>query len=319
MKFKDLSESDKDLIVKVYKESDSRKVAQKTLSNKFDVSRRSIRTWSARLGQGQLAKNIVNPSNIMVYDIETSRVTFKAFWTGKQFVGHKQVKSDPTIISICWKWLGDDKIESLTWDKDHSDKGMMESFLKEYNKADMVIGQNNDNFDNRWINARAMKHNLKVNTYVKSFDIMKQNKKFARVISYSLDYNTKYCDVAFKQSHEGILMWDMVEDGTPAQQKEYLKKMVDYNEGDIISTEELYLRNRKYYGHKVHFGMLHGDKDSKKWSCPNCGSEGVNKCSRTATPAGTIQIVMDCGSCEVPYKISNRLYSNFMDYKYNEL
>jgi hypothetical protein len=40
----------------------------------------------------------------------------------------------------------------------------------------MVIGQNNDRFDNRWVNARAMKYDLEVNTFVRSFDIMKELK-----------------------------------------------------------------------------------------------------------------------------------------------
>ena len=69
---------------------------------------------------------------------------------------------------------------------------MLKSFLKAYNTADMVIGQNNDKFDNRWVNARAMKHNLDVNTLVKSFDIMKQTKKLFRLPSYSMDYITKF-------------------------------------------------------------------------------------------------------------------------------
>ena len=32
------------------------------------------------------------------------------------------------------------------------------------------------------------------------------------------------------------------------QKKEYLKKMVDYNKGDIVTTEELYLTLQPYFG-----------------------------------------------------------------------
>jgi len=166
---------------------------------------------------------------------------------------------------VCLRWLGKDKVHTLTWDKNHCDKAMLESFLKEYNKADLVIGQNNDKFDNRWLNTRASKFELDINTMVNSFDIMKQNKRLFRLPSYSMKFLCKYYDVPQKLEHEGIKMWDMIEDGNKNEQKEYLKKMVDYNIGDIISTEALYYRLRKYYNHKIHLGVKNGEA---KWTCP---------------------------------------------------
>ena len=65
----------------------------------------------------------------------------------------------------------------------------------------MVIGQNNDRFDNRWVNARAAKHNLFVNTFIKSFDIMKQTKRLFRLPSYSMAYIAKFFGLTLKQSH----------------------------------------------------------------------------------------------------------------------
>jgi hypothetical protein len=88
--------------------------------------------------------------------------------------------------------------------------------------------------------------------------------------------------------------------------------MVDYNVGDIVTTEELYLRLRKYFGHKVHFGVLHGEE---KWSCPNCGGTNVEFYKRTVTPAGTVQIIMKCKDDDVQYKITNKQYMSFLDFK----
>jgi len=315
MEFKELSESDIDLIKQVYNKIDSRTECQKILSKKFNVTKRSVRNWAKKLGFNGTKFTPDNHSKILVYDIETSRGVFKAFWTGKQYLGYKQMIKEPAIISISWKWLGEDKIFDLTWDKNHSEKDMVKEFLDHYNKADMLIGQNNDNFDNRWVQARAMKYGFDFNTYIRSFDIMKQNKRLFRVVSYSMDYVSKFLNVTFKQSHEGILMWDMIEDGTPAQQKEYLQKMVDYNKGDIITTEEIYLKNRKYYGHKVHFGVLNGEE---KYTCPNCGSSQIELYKTSITPAGTIQRIMKC-NCEVKYKISNKQYMNLLDYKIKNL
>lgn len=311
MKFKDLTESDVDLIKQIYKKIDSREECYSIISKKYNVGKRTVRNWAVKLDIGGARYNENLPFKILIYDIETSRGVFKAFWTGKQYLGYKSMVKEPKIISISWKWLGEDKIHHLTWDKDQSDRDMVKEFLVHYNSADMLIGQNNDNFDNRWVQARAMKYGFDFNTYLRSFDIMKQNKKLFRVVSYSMDYTAKFLNVTFKQSHEGIKMWDMIEDGTPEEQKEYLQKMVDYNVGDIVTTEEIYLKNRKYYGHKTHFGVLNGEE---KYTCPNCGSSNIELYKTTVTPAGTIQRVMKC-NCEVKYRLNNKQYMNFLDYK----
>lgn len=313
MKFKKLTQSDKDLIIRSYKKSkDSKEETQNTLADHFDVAPRTIRRWAKELQVGVMKKNVIDASRILVYDIETSRGEAKLFWTGKQYVGFNQFKKLPKIISISWKWLGEDTIYDLTWDKHQSDKEMLEIFLKEYNKAHMLIGQNNDRFDNRWINARAAKYDLDVNIFVRSFDIMKQAKSKFRLISYSMKFMCKYFGVEQKLSHEGMVMWDKIEDGTPEEQKEYLEKMVVYNRGDIISTEALYLRLRKYFNHKAHFGVFFG---GERFSCPDTGSNKVELESTTITPTGTIQRVMKSNITGVRYKVSNKQYMNFLDFK----
>lgn len=316
MRFKEMNQSDKDLIVRAYQQCDkkgeSREHMQKELANHFDVRPRAIRKWAKNLHVGVMAKNIINPSNILIYDIETSRTRAWVWWTGKQYISHQQLIDDPAIITISWKWLGEDNIEYVAWDKNHSDEKVMEKFLEVYNRADMVIGYNNDRFDNRWINARAMKYDLDVNVHMKSYDIMKEEKRVFRVASYSMAYMSKYSNVIHKQGHEGIHMWNMIQTGTPAEQEEYLQKMIDYNIGDIAATEALYVRLRKYFGHKIHFGVLHG---SEKWTCPATGSYNIELYRRTTTPAGTVQNIMMNRDTKVTYKISNLQYMAFLDHK----
>lgn len=311
MKFKDLKKSDKDLIERIYKTKDSRKEAQELLSDIFDVSERSIRNWAHELGLGRLPQNITRASKILIYDIETCRVPAMVWWAGKQYIHSRQLTEEPRIITVAWKWLGEDEVSYLTWDKEHSDRKLMEEFLKVYNDADMVVGQNNDNFDNRWINARAMKYGLEVNTHVKSMDIMKQSKRLFRVAGYSMAYLAQFSNVTHKQGHEGMIMWDKIQFGTPEEQEEYLQKMVDYNVGDIVTTEELYVRLRPYLKHQVHFGVMAG---GEKWTCPNTGSEDVYLSSTTVTKAGTVQRIMKSPDGST-YKISNKQYMNFLDYK----
>ena len=315
MRFSKLNQLDLDLIKLTYEKEEYRSVAQGKLARYFGVEKRTIRNWVKKMCLTDINVSGKNPK-IMIYDIETSRAEFKSFWTGKQFLGHKSMTKEPAIISISWKYIGDDKIHALHWDlKTHSDKDMVFEFLKEYNSCDMVVGQNNDGFDNRWVQARAMKYNFDLNTKVKSFDLMKMNKRLFRLPSYSMDFVTKFIDVTFKQSHEGKHMWDMIEGGNDSEQEEYIGKMIGYNKGDIVSTEDMYLRNRKYYGHKVHFGVLQG---KPKFTCPNCGGCNLELYKSTTTGSGTVQRIMRCKDDGVMFSLNNRQYLNYMEYILNK-
>ena len=315
MTFKELTPEDYDIIRKEYRESESREEAQRKLSEYFDVAERTIRKWANKLEEGLMSNNITNPNKILIYDIETGRIPALIWWSGKQYVSADQLVEEPKIITIAYKWLGEDEVTVLTWDKYDNDKQMLEKFLPEYNKADMVIGQNNDNFDNRWINARAMKYGLDINTFVRSFDIMKETKRLFRLPSYSMKYITNFLGIETKLEHEGIKMWDKVQFGTPEEKREYLQKMVDYNRQDIVATEDMYLSLRKYMGHKVHFGVLNGEE---KFTCPNCGSYNIGLHKTTVTPAGTVQRIMKCKQDDVTFKITNKQYMNYLEWKIKE-
>lgn len=315
MNYNNLTETDLDFIRRVYETSNSKEEAQSSLAKKYNVTERSIRNWARRMNLNIMKSGMNHKSKILIYDIETSRATAEVWWTGKQYVGSNQIIEEPKIITVSWKWFGEDEVHHLTWDDNHSDEQLVKTFLKEYNKADMVIGFNNNNFDNRWVNARAMKYDFDVNTFVRSLDLMKESKRIFRLLGYSMAFSAMYSGVTMKQGHEGNVMWAKIQRGTIEEQKEYLDKMIEYNKGDIVTTEDLYIRWRKYLGHVIHFGVFHG---GEKWSCPNCGGEDVSLYKTTVTPAGTVQRIMQCNVDGVKYKITNKQYMAFLDYKIKE-
>lgn len=312
MKYNELDKEDYEFIKQTYESSNSKEEAQDLLSDKYDVSTRTIRDWAQRIGLVGMQVNEVNdPSRILIYDIETSQLLAKVFWSGKQFVGHEQIYSETKVITISWQWLDSNNIYSLTWDKNHNDFEMLKEFAEVYNRADLVVGINNNNFDNRIIQARFAKHNIMFNPYVRSFDIQKAAKSKFRLISYSLKYMTKYFGVDQKLNHEGIKMWNMVEDGSPEEQAEYLAKMVEYNKGDIIATTALYYRLRPYFGHCINLGIGEGEH---KWVCPDTGSTNVELYKTTWTALGTIQRIMVSNETQRKYKISNKQYLAYINH-----
>ena len=306
-----LSKKNRQLIIDQYSSNKSRKKVQKELSKFLNVTTRQIRNYAKELNLGVNKKDIVN-DKVMVYDIETSRVKADIWWTGKQYVRHEQLRTEATIISIAWKWVGNDEVYYLTWDKDHCDKQMVTDFLKEYNKASMIIGQNNNSFDNKWINTRAAKHKLHVDRYVKSFDIYRMAKRYFRLPSFSMAYMAKYFGLTLKQSHEGLHMWDMIEYGNKAEQEEYLQKMVDYNKGDIVTTEELYMTLKPYFGSVTNKAVKEG---LPKWACPVSGSTDIKLLKTIFTEQGTVQRILYCEESQHQYKVSNKTYMDFLQRK----
>ncbi len=244
-------------------------------------------------------------ARVLIYDIETSRIQAEMWWSGKQYVSGNQITTDPRIISVAWKWLGEDEVYKLKWDKHQSDEKLVTKFLEEYNKADMVIGFNNDSFDNRWINARALKYNLYVNTHVKSFDIMKQAKRLFRLAGYSMNSIAKYVGVETKLQHTGLIMWESIQHGTKKEAKKAMKLMLKYNVQDIIVTEQVFLRVKKYMKMPIHLGVLSG---GSKTTCPECGGTDVKLHKTSVTAAGTIQRIMKCNVDGHTYKINNSAY-----------
>ena len=303
-----LSKKDRQLIIDQYSSNKPRKQVQKELSEFLNVTKRTIRNYAKELNLGIKVSELID-DKIMVYDIETSRAEATVWWTGKQYINHKQLRTEPKIISVAWKWIGEDEVQSLTWDNEHCDKKMLQLFLKEYNNASMVIGQNNNSFDNKWINTRAAKHKLRVDRYVKSFDIYRMAKRYFRIPSFSMAYMAKYFGLTLKQSHEGIYMWDMIEYGTPSEQKEYLQKMVDYNKGDIVTTEELYMTLKPYFGSVTNNAVKQG---LPKWACPVSGSTDIKLLKTIFTEQGTVQRILFCNESQHQYKVSNKSYMDFL-------
>lgn len=304
----EFTNSERQIIVDLYSSERPRSEIQRELSEIFNVSERMVRNYANSLGLNVMQQNVKN-EKVLVYDIETSRVKVDVWGTGKQYVNHTQLRSDTTIISIAWKFIGQDKVYSLTWDKNHCDKEMVKEFLKHYNKASMVIGQNNNSFDNKLINTRAAKHRLHVDRFVKSFDIYRMAKRYFRLPSYSMAYMAKYFGLTLKQSHEGIYMWEMIEYGTPEEKKEYLQKMVEYNMGDIVTTEELYLTLKPYFAAVQHKGVQSG---LPKWACPVSGSTNVELLKTIFTEQGTVQRILYCKDSKHQYKVNNKTYMDFL-------
>ena len=152
----------RDLIQKLLENPGYLKSGSKTIAQRFGVTR-------------QIAKEAVREAHTkrspkakikrLFFDIETSPNVMLSWKAGyKLNLGPENIVEERKIICICYKWEGEDKVQSLTWDNDQNDKTMLELFSEELIKADEVIGHNCVTTDTKilkndlsWIEAKDLK------------------------------------------------------------------------------------------------------------------------------------------------------------------
>lgn len=127
---------------------------------------------------------------ILIYDIETTFLKANIWRLGEQAVRHNQLDpaySEYDILTISYKWFGDKKIETLVG------TNAIEEFDQIVRNADIVIGKNNNSFDNKHINTQRLLKGLKPlpEWGYTSDDLERQLRKYFIFPSYSLDYLSK--------------------------------------------------------------------------------------------------------------------------------
>lgn len=276
--------------------------------NYDDGERRKVSAWLNPALHSTPNEN--NPPKILIYDLETTLLLGEVWRSGKQYIHGNSIQGHTKIITVAYKWLGDSDVKYITWDNSKKcDKNLVKTFLKIFNTADAVVGVNNKQFDDKLIFTRAAHYRMFADTLVKSIDVQKQAKSLFRLDSYSMKYMAEYFGLTFKLSHSGIQMWRDIQWGTKKESERALKEMVDYNIGDIVTTEELFFLIQLYAKHQIHFGVMLGNA---KWSCPDTGSSKVRLFKTTWTAAGTVKRVMKSKKTNRLYTISNTAYLQYL-------
>lgn len=242
-------------------------------------------------------------------DIETSQFEVKTFRIGYDLrIGYENVIKLPRIICISWNWEKDDVIHNLKWDENQCDKKMLSEFIKVMNEADELVGHNIDRFDLKQIRTRAIFHRLPIRPIYKTFDTLKKSKSAFSFPNNKLDTIAQFLGVGAKVRHDGLKMWNEVEDGD----EYYLNEMIKYCDGDIVVLKDVYLEMQNYVKPNTHAGVINGNL---KYSCPSCSSENVILLKNVVTAMGTIKRLMECQDCGQVYEVSNSAYKLHLEMK----
>lgn len=182
------------------------------------------------------------PKKILFYDIETSPNIVFSWRIGRDIdLSPENIINERKIICISYKWQGDTKIHSISWDNG-DDKKLIEKFAEIVNSADIVIGQNNKRFDDKWIRTRAIYHGIDILAKFNSIDTLQMARSGFLFNSNKLDYLNKFLGGEGK-TPTGYDLWKKI---ILNNDKQALKQMVSYCENDIKILEEVYNKLQSY-------------------------------------------------------------------------
>lgn len=210
---------------------------------------------------------------ILYWDIETSLQAVTVFdLKYNDFIAPDSIVSERYVICACWKWQGEDKVQSVSvldnpelYAKDpHNDLHVIQALHKVLSEADVIIAHNGDSFDTKYVETRILFHGLAPLPPITSIDTYKTAKARFKFNSNKLDYLGGYLKVGRKKPTTSGL-WMRVFNG----EKAAIKEMVSYNKQDVLLLERVFLKLQPYMQNHLN-RQLFG-----KTGCPRCGSNKV--------------------------------------------
>jgi uncharacterized protein YprB with RNaseH-like and TPR domain len=179
---------------------------------------------------------------VLFFDIETSANIVFSWRIGNDIsISTENIIQERAIICVCYKWADSDKVESFTWHKG-DDRELLERFSRVIDSADIVIGQNSDKFDIKWLRTRCIHHRIPISPKFNSIDTLKMARAGFNFNSNKLDYIGQFLGVGEKVKTD-FSLWKEI---TLNDNKDAMRTMVNYCKQDVLLLESVYNNLRTY-------------------------------------------------------------------------
>lgn len=245
---------------------------------------------------------------VLFYDIETSPMLVWTFMIGQKVsLQHGQIEKESKVISIQYKFEGDEHAKALHWDRtgnpsEGDDSSMLEEFVHILNSANVVIGQNSRSFDQKVLNWRLNVLNLTPVTDVVMLDTLTLARNSFRAPSNKLDYRSSVYGFGGKHKME-FQDWIDVVKGDDKK----LQKMLKYGIKDVEDTQKLFWKELPYYRSlPISLAALVKEPKEAKPSCPRCAAAKQKKFDVYPTASGN-KLRFTCRGCGHIWKDSKQL------------
>lgn len=251
-------------------------------------------------------KNKQGPK-ILIVDIETMPILASVWSIWDQNIPLNMIQKDWSILAWSAKWLNSKEI--MYMDQRHckdinDDTRLLKGIWKLLDEADIVIGQNSNQFDLKKLNARFILKGFKPPSTYKKIDTKLLAKKHFGFTSNRLEYlsdklNKKYKKLVKRDKFPGFELWKECIIGNMKAWKE----MEQYNKYDVLSTEELYTKLIPWDS-SLNFSLY---SDGTDHVC-SCGNKEFQKNGFAYTSSGKFQRYV-CTKCGSEHRSKENLFS----------
>lgn len=209
----------------------------------------------------------------LIYDIETSLQPVAVFdLIGNDYINHDNILGNRHLISMCWKWFGEDRVYSVSllddpkrFAKDpHDDLHVVRVAHKVMSEADCIVAHFGDQFDKKYIDTRVLFHGLPALPPVTSVDTKKIASSRFKFNSNKLDFIGKFLGLGKKIKTDHQLWLDIMRGS-----KRAIREMVTYNKQDVILLEKVFLKLLPFVPNYISRELFGGT------GCPRCGSHKI--------------------------------------------
>lgn len=281
----------------------------RAISRILDVPRTTISDFMRKVVKNQSKTLEVEKKfpKILFLDVEVAPSVVVAFSRFKAFSTPDHVIKEPYMLTYVVKWkhlegtIGNTILDSGDEIQVDDDYNLVSSLWDYLHEADIVVAQN-AKFDRGWFNQRCVVHGLNPPSPYKLVDTLQMLKKNFALPSNSLGAAAQYFDLTRKKSHSGIDLWIRCMNG----EREAFDEMLDYNDGDVVTLEELYDTIQPWCQELPNVALYYKDD---KVRCAGCGSDDIQKTDHTAYTALSEFEVVKCNSCGKHSRLRNNLRS----------
>lgn len=215
-------------------------------------------------------------AKILIYDIEcTGHLGYSYGLWDTQI--HKVIEY-PVMLSFSYCWYDPTKkpekqkiinrglIDTDTFRVDpKNDKLLSRELWELFNEADMTLGHNSAQFDDKMARMFFLKNGFNPHSPAKSIDTKRAAKAIGRFGSNSLNYLSEFFGFGSKEkTTHADLWWDCL-----LGDKTAWRKMKIYNQQDVLLTIKLYLKLRPWI--QNHPNMARATNNPEV--CPKCASD----------------------------------------------
>ena len=282
------------------------------IANEMGRTSDSVRMkWRSLFGEvgtsGKLKDPIYISSNLPrvgLFDVETLPMDVMVWRLFDENVGINQVISGTGLLGWAGKFLNEPDMHSdiLTPEEalGKDDQRITNSCWHFLKACDVVVGHNLAEFDSKVANTFFLKYGLPPLKYVQ-IDTLKIARRNFRFDSNRLGFINRLFGIREKIENEGFPLWRACREGDA----DALRRMQEYNEGDIYALEDLYYKLRPYMPHVFNVA-LYDEIETRR--CPVCGNAELKDEGYYYTPSGKWSSYR-CTNCQCLFRGKTNLLS----------